>query len=119
VRTLAEQDVCLEGLYLPVWDIAAAEAARLGHGRDGTDHLVLAVLALPVPGIAPLLEGHGIDLVTARQRVAELRAAERPEDRASRPIAFGTFGAPARSRTWLRSPGDTPWLHEADPADLR
>ncbi|MFJ3792999.1 Clp protease N-terminal domain-containing protein [Kitasatospora sp. NPDC090091] len=51
---------------------AREEAAGLGHGHIGTEHLLLAVLAQPEDPAAAVLVEAGLDHATARQAVRRL-----------------------------------------------
>lgn len=73
---------------------AEAEARALGHGRVGTEHLLLAVLADEATPAAKALAGAGATLAMARHKVREARRGGEPAlagplpltDRASRAL---------------------------------
>jgi ATP-dependent Clp protease ATP-binding subunit ClpA len=56
--------------------LATAESRRLGHGRVGTEHLLLGLLAEGASATAQTLQAHGASLAAARHKVVEATGAD-------------------------------------------
>jgi len=69
--------------------LAEVEARELGHGRIGTEHLLLGLLANRASGAARLLAGTGTTLAAARSKVNEaVGASQRGIARATHPLPW-------------------------------
>lgn len=77
---------------------ARSEAARLGHDRVGTEHLLLGVLADGTTAASRVLDDHGATAASVRTKVLEVRprraaSAEPPETATERAVrAIGRSG---------------------------
>ena len=58
-----------------VMRLALAESGQLGHGYAGDEHVLLGLLRAQASHASSLLQGHGVDLASARAELRRLSAA--------------------------------------------
>ena len=58
-----------------VMRLALAESGQLGHGYVGDEHVLLGLLRAQASHASSLLQGHGVDLASARAELRRLSAA--------------------------------------------
>jgi ATP-dependent Clp protease ATP-binding subunit ClpA len=87
----APAGVRLNGEARRAIEVAVREAAGLGHGFVGTEHLLLGILAEGGSAACRALAGAGADLDGARERVRHSMASRAPEPRADawKPLPAG------------------------------